>query len=462
MKLHLAELVDILADIRTGTLHGRLQGADTQFSGLSTDTRRLKPGQLFVALRGDNFDGHKFVRKAASLDAAGALVEAPQDIDFPQVVVNDSLAGLQRLATAWRGRFDLPVIGVTGSNGKTTVKQMLACVLGQRCRMLATHGNLNNHIGVPLTLAEINAKHAYAVIEMGASHAGEIALLAGLARPSVAVVTNAGSAHLEGFGSRDGVAHAKGEIFSALPADGVAVINADDVYAPLWLELAGTRRTLSFGLQVGVDVGARAIESDGASTRFRLLTPAGEAAVELSLSGRHNVMNALATAAVAYVLGLPTADIAYGLSQVEPVAGRLQLYNTVSGVRIIDDSYNANPTSLAAALDSLSHYPGEHWLVLGDMAELGAQAYAAHAEAGRAAAAAGITRLYAVGELSRATVETFGERGRHCPDQAALIAELQAALVPGITVLIKGSRSARMDRVVQALQSPAPQGQASC
>lgn len=454
MKLALAEL--------TNMLNGCLHGADTQFRGLSTDTRSLKPGQLFVALRGGNFDGHKFVRKAASLGAAGALVDAPQELDFPQVAVEDSLIGLQQMAAAWRLRFDLPVIGVTGSNGKTTVKQMLASVLAQNRQVLATRGNLNNHIGVPLTLAELNANHEYAVIEMGASHVGEIAFLAGLARPSVAVVTNAGSAHLEGFGSRDGVAHAKGEIFTALAADGVAVINDDDAYAPLWAELAGARRTLRFGLQVSADVSARAIESDGANTRFRLITPEGEAAVELPLTGRHNVMNALAAAAVTHALGLPAADIAYGLAQVKPVAGRLQLRTNAAGVRVIDDTYNANPASLAAALDSLSHDPGEHWLVLGDMAELGAQAHAAHAEAGRAAAAAGITRLYAVGELSRAAVDTFGQGARHCTDQAALIRELQAALTPGVTVLIKGSRSARMDRVVQALESSAPQEKASC
>lgn len=454
MKLHLAELAE--------TLDAKLHGSDAEFLGLNTDTRRLQPGQLYVALRGENFDGHDFMRKAASLGAAGALVDAHQDIDLPQVVVADSLVGLQRLAAAWRLRFGLPVAAVTGSNGKTTVKQMIAAVLGQQHRVLATRGNLNNHIGVPLTLAELNAQHEYAVIEMGASHAGEIALLTRLARPTVAVITNAGAAHIEGFGSAEGVARAKGELFADLAADGVAIINADDKYAALWTELAGDRRMLRFGLRPGADVSARAIESDGSSVRFRLLTPDAEAAVELPLTGQHNVVNALAAASVVHALGLPTPDIAYGLAQVKPAAGRLQMRTTPAGARIIDDTYNANPASLAAALDSLRQHSGERWLVLGDMAELGDQAQTAHAEAGRAAAAAGVTRLYAVGQLSRGAVTAFGEGARHCVDQDELIHMLQAELVPGITVLVKGSRSAHMERVVERLEAPASAEKAPC
>ena len=452
MKLRLSELAQ--------ALDGQLQGGDVEFDGVCTDTRALKPKQLFVALRGDNFDGHEFLRKAASLGAAGALVDKAHDIDLPQVVIDDTLLGLQRGAAVWRARFNMPVVGVTGSNGKTTVKELIAAVLGQNHKVLATRGNLNNHIGVPLTLLQITPEHDFAVIEMGASHAGEIALLNRLARPAVAVINNAAGAHLEGFGSPEGVARAKGELFADLAADGTAIINADDEYAPLWSELAGDRRQLRFGLHVGADVSARAIESDGSSTRFRLLTPEGEAAVELPLTGRHNVMNALAAAAVVHALGLPTPDIAYGLAQVKPVSGRLQIRNAAIGARIVDDSYNANPASLAAALETLTHYSGESWLVLGDMGELGENAEAAHAQAGLAARQAGVTRLYAVGPLSASAVTSFGEGGRHYAKQADLIEDLKAELMPGITVLIKGSRTARMERVAAALEaSNAPEGQ---
>ncbi len=453
MKLRLSELAS--------TLEGRLQGADAEFADVCTDTRDLRRGNLFVALRGENFDGHEFLRKAATLGAAGALVNTPQSVDLPQVVVEDSLLGLQRCASAWRARFKLPVIGVTGSNGKTTVKEMIAAVLGQTHAVLATHGNLNNHIGVPLTLLKLRQNHDYAVIEMGASHAGEIALLNRLARPAVAVINNAGSAHLEGFGSPEGIARAKGELFADLAADGTAIINADDEYAGLWAELAGDRRQLRFGLHVGADVSARAIESDGSSTRFRLLVPGAEAAVELPLTGRHNVMNALAAGAVCYALDLPAAEIAYGLAQMKPVSGRLQIRTMAIGARIIDDSYNANPASLAAALDTLGHYSGESWLVLGDMGELGADAEAAHARAGHAARDAGVVRMFAVGPLSAVAIASFGEGGQHFSDQTKLIEAVQDELIPGVTVLVKGSRSARMDRVASALETTAEmEGQA--
>lgn len=445
MKLALSDLAE--------TLEGQLQGADASFGGICTDTRKLRSGDLFVALRGDNFDGHQFLRQAASLGAAGALVDAHQAINLPQVVVQDSLQGLQRFAAAWRGRFKSTVIGVTGSNGKTTVKEMIAAILGQTHHVLATVGNLNNHIGVPLTLLKMEERHDFAVVEMGASHAGEIALLNRLARPSIAVINNAAGAHMEGFGSPEGIARAKGELFADLAADGTAIINADDKFESLWAELAGDRRQLRFGLNVGADISARAIESDGSSTRFRLITPEAEAAVELPLTGRHNVMNALAAAAVTHAAGLPTPEIAYGLSLVKPVSGRLQIRSAALGARIVDDSYNANPASLVAALDTLGHYSGESWLVLGDMGELGAEARAAHEQAGRDARAAGVTRLFAVGPLSAAAVTSFGERGQHFVDQAALIDAIEAELTPGVTVLVKGSRSTGMDRVVTALEA---------
>lgn len=433
-------------------VEGRLIGDDAEFAGVSTDTRSLRPGELFLALRGERFDGQAFVRRAAALGAAAVVVEREQDVPLPQVVVSDTLAALQRYAAAWRLRFQCPVVAVTGSNGKTTVKEMLAAILANTGPVLVTRGNLNNHIGVPLTLLRLSEEHAHAVIEMGASNPGEIALLTRLVRPNVGAITNAGPAHLEGFGSIEGVARAKGELFADLAADGVAVINADDRHAPLWHELAGDRRKVTFGLDKDADVRARAVEAEGSRTRFTLTTPLGEATVELPLAGRHNVMNALAAAAATTALGLDPARIAAGLAAAAPVAGRLQSRPAaVAGVRLIDDSYNANPASLAAAVEWVVAQPGEAWLALGDMAELGSDAEAAHAEAGRAARAAGIERLFAVGPLSRAAVDAFGAGARHFEDQEELIAALHEALVPGVNLLVKGSRSARMDRVAHAL-----------
>jgi UDP-N-acetylmuramoyl-tripeptide--D-alanyl-D-alanine ligase len=431
---------------------GRLIGSDAGFAGVSTDTRGLRPGELFVALRGERFDGHEFVRRAAALGAAGAVVGNEGDVALPQVVVGDTLTALQRYAAAWRLRFRIPVIGVTGSNGKTTVKEMLAAILGGAGPVLVTHGNLNNHVGVPLTLLRLHDEHRHAVIEMGASHPGEIALLTRLARPDVGVITNAGPAHLEGFGSIEDVARAKGELFADLAADGVAVINTEDRYAPLWRELAGDRRQVTFGLESQADVRARGIEADGERTRFTLVTPDGEMPVELPLAGRHNVLNALAAAAAAGALGLDVRRIGIGLTAAAPVAGRLQLrVSDIPGVRLIDDSYNANPASLAAAVDWLTAQPGDAWLVLGDMAELGAGAAAAHAEAGRAARAAGVVRLFALGPLARAAADAFGHGAAHFDDRDALIAALRRELSSGVNLLVKGSRSARMDRVAHAL-----------
>lgn len=431
---------------------GRLVGNDTAVQGVGTDTRSLASSALFVALRGERFDGHEFVRRAASLGAVAALVDRQADVPLAQIVVADTLTALQRLAAAWRLRCPARVFAVTGSNGKTTVKEMLSAILRQGASALATRGNLNNHIGVPLTLLELESSHDYAVIELGANHPGEIALLTRLVRPNAGVITNAADAHLQGFGSREGVARAKGELFADLAADGNAVINADDHFAPLWAELAGDRRQVTFGMAHDADVRARAIEYDGALTRFRLVTPDGEAAVELPLAGRHNVANALAAAAASWSMNLPLPAIAAGLGETAPVAGRLQRRITKSGAVLIDDSYNANPSSLAAALEVLVAEGECGWLVLGDMGELGEGAEAAHAEAGRAARKAGVGRLFAVGELSAAAVHAFGEGARHFPDRDALIAALLEDLCPGVTLLVKGSRAAAMEQVVAALE----------
>jgi len=446
-----------------GTLHGE----DAAFSRVVSDTRQLQRGDLFVALQGEHFDGHDYVLRAASLGAAGSLVSRAVDGAPAQVVAAaDTLEALQAYARSWRADFELPLIGVTGSSGKTTTKQMLAAVCATRGAVLATEGNLNNHIGVPLTLLRLRAGYRTAVIEMGASHLGEIALLASMARPDIGIVTQAGDAHLEGFGSRQGVAQGKGELYTALAGRGVAVINRDDAYFDLWRELAGGATVLSFGLSDSAHVRAEDIrgqpEHAPSATVFNLLTPQGRARVELPLPGRHNVLNALAAAAAGLALGLDLSAIASGLAQVRPVAGRLNWKRTMQGARLLDDSYNANPTSLRAALDLLATLPGERWLVLGDMGELGGDAAAIHEEAGRTARALGIDRLYSVGALAEAAAAGFGARAQHCATVEGLIEALREQLAEAdagnVALLVKGSRSSRMERVVAALSGGSAAG----
>lgn len=436
-------------------LDAHLHGDDARFTRVATDTRQLAPGDLFVALRGEHFDGHAFVHEARKAGAAGALVAEPQPVSLPQVVVPDPLTGLQHYARSWRGDFHLPVVGVTGSNGKTTVKQMLTSIFACRGPVLATQGNLNNHIGVPLTLLALREEHKTAVVEMGANHGGEIAALAALAQPDVGVVTNAGDAHLEGFGSREGVAKAKGELFAALGEPGIAVINADDDYAPLWRQLAGGADIITFGLSDDADV--RAIhprpEPAGAPAGmdFELRVPEGRQGVRLPLPGMHNVRNALAAAACAVALGLDARQIAAGLLAVRPAPGRLAWRRALNGARLLDDTYNANPTSLRAALELLADVQARRWLVLGDMGELGRGAEQMHHAAGEEARALGIERLYAVGPLSREAAKGFGAGAVHFADVAALVAEVRERLAPDVALLVKGSRSARMERVVAGL-----------
>jgi UDP-N-acetylmuramoyl-tripeptide--D-alanyl-D-alanine ligase len=429
---------------------GRLVGADAPVQAVTTDTRGIAAGQLFVALRGPKFDGHDFLAQAQAAQAAGALVAREAPVAMPQIVVPDTLAALQSLASGWREQLKLPLIALTGSNGKTTVKEMIANILACEGQVLATRGNLNNHIGVPLSLLAIRRQHAFAVIEMGANHPGEIARLTAIARPDIALITNAAAAHLEGFGSIAGVARAKGEIFQGLRAGGTAIINADDIYADYWRDLNRERRSLSFGLAGPADVRAREI----APALWRVTTPRGEVDIKLSLPGRHNVSNALAAAAVGVAAGVELDSIKAGLEAVKPVHGRLVPRAGAHGARLLDDTYNANPGSLAAAFDVLAAQPGEHWLILGDMAELGAHGAALHAQAGEAARAAGVTRLFALGNLSRAAVIAFGEGAEHFDSHKALadvvIRDLAAA-PHGVNLLIKGSRSARMERVVEAL-----------
>jgi UDP-N-acetylmuramoyl-tripeptide--D-alanyl-D-alanine ligase len=446
---------------RLGTV---LSGADSTYLSVTTDTRHLQRGDLFVALSGDNFDGHEFVRRAGSLGAVGAIVSRPIACELPQIVVpqenGGTLAALQKLAASWRADFKLPVVAVTGSNGKTTTKQMLAAILRARGPVLATEGNLNNHIGVPLTLLRLRAEHATAVIEMGANHPGEIAALVEIARPDMGVVTQAGDAHLEGFGSREGVARAKGELFAGLRG-GLAAINRDDHFYPLWKQLASGASILSFGLHEQADVRALHVESvAGTAMRFELRAPGGSGgghvSVELPLPGQHNVANALAAATIAIGLGMTLDDIAAGLARVRGASGRVSTKTTPEGARLIDDSYNANPSSLAAALELLAGLPGERIAVLGDMAELGPQAAQLHLEAGQKARALKLDGLFTLGKLSAEATRGFGPVAQHFGEIDLLVQALRPRLRAGVSVLVKGSRSARMERVVAALLNETP------
>jgi UDP-N-acetylmuramoyl-tripeptide--D-alanyl-D-alanine ligase len=441
-----------------GAMRGQLHGADAAFGAVSTDSRTLASGELFVALAGPSFDGHDFVAAAAARGAAGAVVARSLPVAIPQIVVDDTLRALQRAAEAWRSQFAIPVVAVAGSNGKTTTKELIATVLAGRGPCHATRGTLNNHIGVPLTLLGLDSRHATAVIEIGANHPGEVAALVVLVRPTVGIVTNAGAEHLEGFGSIEGVARAEGELFAGLEHGATAVVNADDAFAPLWREMSGAARRLSFGLAPSADFHvAGPVHAEGpagATQQFELTSPVGTVAVRLGLAGLHNVLNALGAAAAAFAAGADLATIAAGLGQMRPVRGRLQVKPAVNGAYLIDDSYNANPSSLRAGLGVLGAAAGERWLVLGDMAELGAASREAHVAAGREARGAGVTRLFAVGALTADAVAEFGAGAEWFAVSAALAARVAPLLHPGVTVLVKGSRLNRLERVVDALHAP--------
>ena len=435
-------------------LGATLVGPDRDFAGVSTDTRSLEPGQLFVALRGPNFDGHAFVAEAQRRGAAGFVLDTAPAAELPWLRVPDTLVALGGIAADWRSRFDVPVVAVTGSYGKTTVKEMMAAIARSRGEILATRGNMNNEIGLPLTLFGLAREHRAAILELGANRGGEIARMAAICRPSVSIVTAAGPVHLEGFGSVEGVARGKGEIFAGLPADGVAVINADDPFAPLWREIAGSRRQLTFGLTSDAEFRAEAVrqslDAAGPVLEFRLVTPDGAADARIALPGRHNALNALAAAAATWAAGWSLDEIVTGLAAVAGAKGRMSLRKARSGALLIDDTYNANPIALEAAIDYATALPGETWLVLGDMLELGPEAAELHAAAGRYARGRGVVRLYALGAESAAAVEAFGA-GRHFEDAEALAAALEKDLPADVNLLVKGSRSMRLEAVVERL-----------
>ncbi len=437
---------------------GQLTGADSAFSGVASDSRTLEPGELFVALKGPNFDGHRFVAAAASRGAAGAVVEAQQPpLGLPQIVVRDAQQALESAASAWRADFAGPLVGVAGSNGKTTAKEMTASILRQAGECLATRGNLNNHIGVPLTLLRLGEAHRFAVVEMGANHAGEVARLVALARPSIGMITNAGAEHLEGFGSLEGVARAEGEMVAGLAPSATAVINADDEFAGLW-RASTPARVVTFGVRAAADFSASrvrtAVGSAGFETSFLLSAPLGTATIRLGLGGAHNVANALAAAAAAVSAGATLEHVVAGLAAMRAVAGRLQFRRARGGAWLIDDSYNANPSSVRAAIEVLAQLPGRRWLVLGDMAELGESAAAEHEAVGEFARARSVERLFALGALAARAAASFGEGARSFTDVSELLGALSAALAApadDVRLLIKGSRVNRLERVVVAL-----------
>jgi UDP-N-acetylmuramoyl-tripeptide--D-alanyl-D-alanine ligase len=424
---------------------------------VSTDTRNIRSGDLFVALKGERFNAHAFVAEAAKAGAVAALVEHAVEAAIPQIVVGSTLEALATLGAHWRGRFNIPLIALTGSNGKTTVKEMLASILRAQAggdSVLATRGNLNNHIGVPLMLLELREVHRYAAIEMGMNHPGEIAQLATIGQPTVALVNNAQREHMEFMVSVEAVARENAAVFEALPANGTAVVNADDAYADYFREAAGAHRIVDFGLEQPAAISGGYVLKN-LSSEIRLRTPAGEAALTLAIPGLHNVRNALAACACAHAVGITPAVMRVGLENFRPYTGRLQVKRAVNGATVIDDTYNANPDSVRAAIDVLARCAPPTLLVLGDMGEVGDQAAAFHQEVGAYARSRQVSALCAFGEHTAAAVEAFGAAATKSGSIEELLDAVRAGATPHTTVLVKGSRFMRMERVVQALTGEA-------
>jgi UDP-N-acetylmuramoyl-tripeptide--D-alanyl-D-alanine ligase len=442
MNMQLSEAAEVLKAKRVGD--------DVLFRGVSTDTRSLSQGNLFVALRGPHFDGHNYLDQARRGGAAAAAVSQRSTPELPQLQVEDTRLALGGLAAYWRRQFAMPLIAVTGSNGKTTVKEMLAAILHRCGHTLVTRGNLNNDIGVPHTLFRLGEEHAYAVVELGANHPGEIAYLTGLVKPTVALINNAGPAHLEGFGSLEGVARAKGELFDCAGPATTCVINSDDGAAAMWKTLAAPRPVITFGLEPGADVSAE-WQGDINSSEICLHTPEGNATTHIGLPGRHNVMNALAATAAALAAGVELDAVARGLQDAQTVHGRWESRPGIKGARIIDDTYNANPASLEAGLALLSAAGGEAWLVLGNMGELGQSGEQLHRDMGEAARRAGVQRLFTLGRLAGLAAVGFGKGAAAFDNVDDLGASLRPLLREGVTVLVKGSRAMHMERVVDTL-----------
>jgi len=439
------------------SMQGELHGIDTLFRGVSTDTRTLRAGELFFALHGPNFDGREFVATAATKLAVAAVVEESVDAEIANITVGDTRIALGNLAASWRTQMSARVIAITGSNGKTTVKEMVTSCLSLSASTLATQGNLNNDIGLPLMLLRLSETHDFGVFELGANHPNEIAYLTALAQPHVVLITNAAAAHLEGFGSISGVARAKGEILQGSRPPEIAILNRDDEYYDLWVSLAKNVAVLSFGMSPQADIHALEIEPTIDGSDFTLVLPDTTLAISLPLAGIHNVLNACAAAAASTALGLTAEKIKEGLETVRPVSGRLQVIDGLAGIHLFDDSYNANPGSVIAAAEFLAANAGESWLILGDMAELGTDAGLLHESVGKAVREAGVSHLFTTGAHSKRTAAAFGEDAVWVESVDGLSESLVSALLKSIpkqgsiNVLVKGSRSMQMERVVGAL-----------
>jgi len=430
-----------------GVLNCAAPASDVMVDSIVTDSRKVHYGSLFAALPGSQVDGHDFASAAVEMGAVALLVSRRLDLNVPQLVVEDVLLALGRLARLVRDRINPLVIGITGSNGKTTVKEMLSSILRLQGKVLATRGNYNNELGVPLSLFELEQNHRFAVLELGANKTGDIAYLTGIARPDVGLVTNVGPAHLQGFGDEKGVAEAKGEIFAGLPESGWAIINGDEPWLSAWQKISTAGHTLTFGAKADNDV-----RLERRDDQARIVAPQGSFDLELPLPGEHNLHNATAAAAAAIALDIPLDVIQSGLAAVKPVPGRLNLLRTTSGCIVIDDTYNANPASLYSALQVLANMQGTAWLVLGDMKELGSGSRKLHVEVGDAARSLGVNRVFATGDMSKYTVDAFGEGATHFADRKALIKALIPELRLGINCLVKGSRSMGMEAVVEAIR----------
>jgi UDP-N-acetylmuramoyl-tripeptide--D-alanyl-D-alanine ligase len=426
-------------------------GPDVNVKSIGTDSRSIAKGQLFVGIKGEYFDGNAFAAEALKLGAAAVMISAEKTPIKPSVRVDDTRLALGKLAHYWRNKFNLPLVAVTGSNGKTTVKEMISAILNAAGgKVLSTRGNLNNDIGMPLTLFGINNMHTFAVIEMGMNHEGEIRYLTELARPKVALVNNAGTAHIGELGSLEAIARAKGEIYEGLVEDGIAVINADDNFAHYWKSLNKNRKIITFGFKENSDVSA-SFQIQKITSQIILKTPKGSIQFNLKMLGEHNVRNALAASAVATALGISNECIANGLSDFNPVKGRLNWLHGVNGAAVIDDTYNANPDSARMAIDVLALQKGTQIFVMGDMAELGESAHQMHLEIGAYAKQKGIHKFLSFGELSKFSSEKFGAGGQHFNVLEHLLEVLHNEMKEDLTVLVKGSRFMKMERVISAI-----------
>ena len=427
--------------------NGELRGEDIEVTGISTDTRNLHFGDLFIALEGEKFDGHKFIDETVEQIVSGVFIHKEVMTQLPSILVEDTLAGMSRWANAWRRKVNPKLVAITGSNGKTTVKQMISNILSRVGNTCSTKGNLNNHIGVPLTLLNLRENNEYAVIEMGANHHGEIDHLSSLAEPQVAVITNAGPAHLEGFGSVAGVAQAKGEIIHGVCEGGTVVLNADDQYLDVWLEKSKHLKVITFGFSERATIRGEINDDQSLSVYMN----DNYININLPLPGKHNAYNALASFAVGIAFQIDINEIKFGLENADQVHGRLQLKQGMLGASIIDDTYNANPASLQAAIEVLCSQEKEPWLVLGDMGELGEDTVSIHAHMGELAKAAGVKKLFGLGELAKQAVDEFGENGFFFNKHDVLSRELLNQMNENCCILIKGSRTMHMEDVVNFL-----------